>query len=295
MAKRDDNRGVNAMHTADVSGSRSVDLTGQVAIVTGGGRGLGPLFAQGLAAAGAAVAVAARSAPEIAATAQRIQAAGGQALAVAADVTDQQAVERLVAEVEHRLGAVDILVNNAGLLRAIGAVWEVDPAQWWREIEVNLRGPFLCARAVLPGMIARKLGRIINVASGAGTGPIPLATAYTSSKAALINFTDSLAAETADYGVRIFALNPGTVRSPMNDYLLTLPIMRERHPWFHQIFEEGREHSPDLAVGLVVALAAGKADALSGRFISVDDNLDMLVQQVDTIVQDDLYTLRLRT
>jgi NAD(P)-dependent dehydrogenase (short-subunit alcohol dehydrogenase family) len=282
------------MCATQISGSRSVDLHGQVAIVTGGGRGLGPLLAQGLAAAGAAVAVVARSAPEVTATTQRIQEAGGQALAVAADVTDQQAIERLVSDVEHQFGVVDLLVNNAGLLRAVGSVWEVDPAQWWREVEVNLRGPFLCARAVLPGMIARRRGRIINVASLAGTGPMSLATAYTSSKAALINFTDSLAAETKDCGVSIFAIQPGIVRSSMNDYLLTLPIMRERHPWFHQLFEEGRAHPTELAVGLVVALAAGKADALSGRFISVDDNLDLLVQQAETIVRDDLHTLRLR-
>jgi NAD(P)-dependent dehydrogenase (short-subunit alcohol dehydrogenase family) len=282
------------MGAAQVSGSRNVDLQGQVAIITGGGRGLGPLLAQGLAAAGASVAVAARSAPEVAATAQRIQEAGGQALAVAADVTDQQAMERLVTEVEHQFGAVDLLVNNAGLLRAIGSVWEVDPAQWWREVEVNLRGPFLCTRAVLPGMIARRRGRIINVASLAGTGPMSFATAYTSSKAALINFTDSLAAETKDSGVSIFAIQPGIVRSSMNDHLLTLPIMRERHPWFHQLFDEGRDHPTELAVGLVVALAAGKADALSGRFISVDDDLDLLVQQAETIVRDDLHTLRLR-
>jgi NAD(P)-dependent dehydrogenase (short-subunit alcohol dehydrogenase family) len=210
-------------------------------------------------------------------------------------VTDQQAIERLVTAVEHQFGAVDLLVNNAGLLRAIGSVWEVDPTQWWREVEVNLRGPFLCAHAVLPGMIARRRGRIINVASLAGVIPMPLATAYTSSKAALINFTDNLVAETKDYGLSIFAIQPGIVRSSMNDYLLTLPIMRERHPWFHQLFEEGRDHSTELAVGLVVALAAGKADALSGRFISVDDHLDLLVQQAETIVRDDLHTLRLRT
>lgn len=283
------------MSATNVPGNGSLDLAGRVAIVTGGGRGLGPLIARGFAAAGAEVAVVARSEGEITATAERIRAAGGRAIAISADVTDRQAVERMVAEVARELGKVDILVNNAGLLRAIGPVWEIDPDLWWREIEVNLRGPFLCTRAVLPGMIERGRGWIINVASGAGTVPIPIGTAYTSSKAALINFTGSLAAETRGRGVSVFAIDPGTLRSPMNDYLLTLPIMRQWNPWFHQIFEEGREHPPELAVALVAALASGQADALSGRFISVDDDLGTLLQRADTIVQDDLYTLRLRT
>jgi NAD(P)-dependent dehydrogenase (short-subunit alcohol dehydrogenase family) len=271
------------------------DLDGQVALVTGGGRGLGALFADALARAGAAVAVVSRTTTEVTAVAERIRAGGGQALAITGDVTDQQAVERLVVEVEQRLGGVDVLVNNAGQLRAIGPVWEVDPAQWWREVEVNLRGPFLCARAVLPRMIARQHGRIINVASGAGTGPIPAATAYAASKAALINFTDSLAGEARSYGVSAFAINPGTVRTPMNDDLLASALMRQWHPWFHQIFTEGRDTAPDRPTRLVVALAAGRADALSGRYIDESCDLSALLEHVEEIVRDDRYTLRLRT
>ena len=270
------------------------NLDGQVALVTGGGRGLGAIVADALAHAGATVAVAARTATEVTAVAERIRAAGGRALAVTGDVTDRQVVERLVMEVEQCLGGVDVLVNNAGLLRTIGPVWEIDPEQWWREVEVNLRGPFLCARAVLPGMIARQHGRIINVASGAGIVPVPAGTAYAASKAALINFTESVAGEIRPYGVSAFAINPGTLRTPMNDYLLASAAMKQWHPWFHQIFDEGLDTALDLPARLVVALASGHADALSGRYIDAASDLSALMGQAEEIVRDDRYTLRLR-
>jgi 3-oxoacyl-[acyl-carrier protein] reductase len=143
-------------------------LGGQVAIVTGGGRGLGRAYAIALAKAGAAVAVTARTASEIQAVQREIEQHGGRALAIAADVTDKNAVAQLVATVEHQLGPVDLLVNNAGVLRAIGRVTELDADDWWREVEINVRGPFLCSQAVLSGMITRQRGRIINVASVGG-------------------------------------------------------------------------------------------------------------------------------
>lgn len=275
--------------------SKGEDLTRRVAVVTGGGRGLGALFAEGLAAAGMAVVVVARTTAEVQATAQRIRAAGGQALALTADVSDRQAVEQMVAAAEAQVGAVEVLVNNAGLFGAFGPVWEVHPEEWWREMEVNVRGPFLCARAVLPGMIARRRGRIINVASGAGTGPIPAVSAYAASKAALISFTNSLAGETAPYGISVFAINPGTVRTPMNEVARQSPVLAQWHPWFAQLFEEGGDVPAEPAVRLVVALASGQADPLTGRFLDVGDDLTHLVQDAETIRRDDLYTLRLRT
>jgi NAD(P)-dependent dehydrogenase (short-subunit alcohol dehydrogenase family) len=286
---------------SDISTNEQTDLSGQVAIVTGGGRGLGRAFAQALAKAGAAVAVVARSGDQLCETVHLIQQAGGRAIAVTADVTDQQAVEQMAREVEQQLGPVDLLVNNAGRWQLLGEIWELDPEQWWRQIEVNLRGPFLCARAILPGMITRRRGRIINLASAAGLSAGTYASAYRISKTALIRFSENLATEAGEHGISVFAIDPGTVRTPMNVYwvesgVAALPApMAQRFKWIQTFFEEGRDTPIERSVQLVLSLASGRADALSGCFISVRHDVTEMVQRAEEIQQGELYTLRLRT
>src|SRR4051812_45591159 len=141
-----------------------IDITGRVAIVTGGGRGIGRAIGLGLASAGASVAVVARSGDQIAETVEEIAQAGGRAFAVPAGVSDPESVGRMVREVERALEPVDLLVNNAGVSGPLGPIDETDADEWWRCQEANLRGPLLCARAALPGMVARRLGRIVNIA-----------------------------------------------------------------------------------------------------------------------------------
>ena len=280
---------------------REVELGGQVAIVTGGGRGIGRAFALALANTGAAVAVVARSADQLAETVALVEEAGGRAVAVTADVTDQQAVERMVCHVDQQLGPVDLLVNCAGRWLLMGEVWQADAEEWWREIEVNLRGPFLCARAVLPGMISRGRGRIVNLASGAGLQAVPYGSAYAISKTAVIRFSENLAAETKEHGISVFAIHPGTVRTPMNVYWLedgiaALPApMAQRCEWMYRFFEEGRDTPIEKPVRLVLFLASGKADALSGCYVSVDDDVAEMVSRAEEIRRDELYALRLRS
>lgn len=270
-----------------------------VVLITGGGRGLGRAFALALAQTGAQVAVTARSEPEVAQTAALIEQAGGRALALPADVTDQHAVARVVGAVERQLGPIEVLINNAGRFQALGPVAQVDPDDWWREVEINLRGPFLCARAVLPAMMARGHGRILNIASGAGLEGIETISAYGVSKTALIRFTETLASETQPYGVAVLAVGPGTVRTPLSDYAATSPQVRERAPmvqqWFQQLFAEGLDTPIEQAVDLVVALASGRADALSGCFLDVDDDLEALLARAETIRREQRLMLRLRT
>jgi NAD(P)-dependent dehydrogenase (short-subunit alcohol dehydrogenase family) len=273
-----------------------MDLTGQVVLITGGSRGLGRAFAQALLAAGARVAITARSAPELHETAAQLSSAADQVVAIPADASDPQAAPKVVTTVEQRLGPITLLINNAGQFRAFGPIGVVDPIAWWNEVEVNLRGPFLYAHAVLPGMLRRRMGRIINVASNAGMQAIPTLSAYVVSKTALIRFSEALAQETAEDGIQVFAVHPGVVRTPMNDYVHDSPEVAKSAPgvqhWFQALYAEGRDTPIERSVQLVLRLAAGDADALSGRYLSVEDDLDALVKQFAAEPSPDQRMLR---
>ena len=177
----------------------------RVALVTGAGRGIGRAIALRLAADGLAVAVAARTADQVDETAR---AAGRRALALVLDVTDAASVAAAVARTARELGPVDVLVNNAGLAESAPFA-KTDPALWTRHFDVNVNGPYLTTRAVLPGMLERRWGRVINVASLAGLHGSPYVTAYTASKHALVGFTRALATEVAGRGVTVNAICPG--------------------------------------------------------------------------------------
>jgi len=262
--------------------------------VTGGGRGIGRATALALATAGASVGVVSRTELEIGEVAAEIQANGSKALAAVADVTVESQVDDAVRAVTAALGHIDVLVNNAGGGTAIGPVWEVDADKWWSSVEVNLRSVFLCSRAVLPGMIERNQGRIVNVSSGLALRPLPNGTPYSVAKAAAIRFTDSLALEVAPYGISVFAVSPGMVRTAMTDHLLN---SEEGKKWLPQMqyVPENMWMPAEAGADLIVRIAAGEADALSGRYIHVSDDLAELVSRADEIRGSDSLTLRLRT
>jgi len=267
-----------------MSDSGHSPLYGQVALVTGGGRGIGRAIAFALADAGAAVAVIARSQSEINETASIIRERGGRAVGLMADVTDHVAVDASAAQAAQQLGPIDVLVNNAGASGVALPLWEADPKEWWRTVEINLRGPMLFARAVLPSMIRRRFGTIVNVgsyagiraSSGGGLGP------YATSKAALIRFTDSLAASTDEHNVRVFTISPGLVHTAMTD---TTDLFKS--------VPQSAWSPPQAAATLVVRLAAREGTLLNGRFIHVNDDLDELLREAPGIKARGLYTLRL--
>lgn len=273
-------------------------LTGQVAIVTGGGRGLGQAYAIALAEAGVAVAVSARTATEIQDVQRTIEQRGGRALAVTADVTDPRAVAQLVTAAEQQLGPVDLLVNCAGVLRTIGPISQIDADEWWREVEINVRGPFLCSQAVLPGMIKRQRGRIINLASVGGLEAVESFSAYGLAKTAVIRLSESLAVENEAHGIVVFAVHPGNVRTTMTEYLHNSEVVAQRAPWmqaiWQRLFAENQDTPIGQSVALILQLATGQADMLSGRYIDAEDNLTNLLEHTEEIRGKDLYTLRLQ-
>lgn len=269
------------------------NLSAQVGIVTGAARGLGRAFALGLAQAGMSVAIADHHEQELNETLKQMESARGKGAAFTADVSDPKQVSALIESVEQKLGPIDLLVNNAALAGPAGPTWESDAQVWWRCQEVNLRAPFLCCHAVLPRMIARKKGRIINIASAAGTVSVPYLSAYVTSKAALIRFSETLAFEVRPHGVSVFAMHPGAVQTPMNEELLAT-AGKQWLPWLEYIFQHGQDQTTEPGASLVLFLASGKADALSGRLFMVPDDPAELVSRADEIRQKDLYTLRLR-
>ena len=250
------------------------ELQGQVALVTGGGRGIGRNVALELAAAGASVAVAARSADQIQETADEI---GG--LAIECDVSDREAVERMVAEVEGAHGRLDLLVSNAGISIGEDAAWELEPEDWWRVFEVNVLGVYLCCRAVIPGMLKRGGGRIVNVASGAAYLPGSSSTSYSASKAAVHRFSETLALQLEPRGIPVFSISPGLVRTQMTERF------GDDAPWT----------PPELAPRLVRALASGRLDGLAGRYLHAEhDDIDDIAERIDQIRSEDLNAIRLR-
>ena len=269
-------------------------LINQTAMITGGGRGLGRSFALGLAATGMSVAVVARTEEELAETVRQVEAAGGRADAFRADVSNPHDVAETVRAVERRFGRIDLLVNNAGVGGPVGPAWEVDPERWWSCLEVNFRGTFLCCRAVVPGMLARGHGRIINVASTAGEVAVSYMSAYSASKTAVIRFTETLAAELREHGIPVFAVTPGSVRTAMTEELITSKEGRRWLPWCARLFENREDVTAEPATALVVFLSTGAGDRLAGKVLSAFERPADVVRLVERVQRGDLYTLQLR-
>ncbi len=189
-------------------------LKGKKALITGGGKGIGRALAVALAQEGVDIALLGRSAGSLEAVAKEIGGTGVKVAYATADVSDIQAVNEAVALLTKELGEPDILINNAGIA-AFGGFMELEPAQWEQIIRVNLLGVYYVTRAVLPGMIARKTGDIINISSTAGQRGAPLTSAYSASKFGLLGLTESLMLEVRKHNIRVSALTPSTIATDM--------------------------------------------------------------------------------
>jgi 3-oxoacyl-[acyl-carrier protein] reductase len=251
----------------------SSDRLDGVALVTGGGRGIGASIARELADAGMRVAVTARSQEQVGAVAAEI---GG--LALVGDVSRREDVERWVQETERELGPIDLLSANAGIGNQDGATWEVPVEDWWHVLEVNVLGVHLSCTAVIPGMLARGTGRIVVTGSGAAYLPGMRQTAYPAGKAAVCRYAESLANELRGR-IPVFVFSPGLVRTEMTEQF------GDDAPWT----------PPELAPRLVRVFASGRADALAGRYIHAEhDDIEDLIARADEIAANDLNAIRLQ-
>ena len=253
------------------------DLSGTVALVTGGARGIGFNVARELREAGARVAISARSRDQL-------EQAGRElgALTVQGDVSVEADVARMVEETEAAYGPIDLLVANAGISGRRTGILEGSPADWWHVFEVNVLGTYLCCRAVLRSMVARGRGRIVLLGSGASYLPVgggPVSGEYGASKAAVGRFGEYLAAEVGPRGVAVFVISPGLVQTDMTE------VFGPDMPWT----------PPEAAPQLVRVLASGRADRLAGRYLHAEhDDIEQLIGRADEVVENDLNAIRLQ-
>ena len=249
-------------------------LRDQVAIVTGGSRGIGEAIALRFAAEGAAVTVAGTSTEALERVARVIVERGGRAIASVTDVADEAQVRAMVERTLAELGRLDVLVNNAGI-RIPPAPEEITLADWNHTLAVNLTGAFLCARHVLPKLIAQRSGRIINISSVAGLTGYPLRVPYAVSKWGMIGFTRTLAMEAGEFGVTVNAIAPGPVSGPRIEGSIqrraqeTGKTEEETRGWYLAPTAMKRFVEPEEVAAAAVYLASDEARNVTGETLSV--------------------------
>lgn len=267
-----------------------MQLEGRKALVTGAGRGIGRAIALALAREGAQVALLARTRAQLEGVAAELDR--GQSLVLAADLARENEVRQALGRLEEGWGGVDILVNNAGLLGPVGPTHQVEVAAWFQALQVNLGGCFLCTHLLLPGMVAQGYGKIINLSGGGAVTPRPWFSAYSASKAGVVRFTETLAAEVAQHHIDVNAIAPGAVNTQMLDQVLgagELAGPQAQAEARRQLEEGGVD--PARPAALAVFLASPRSDGLSGRlFSAVWDDWEGL--DVEKIMATDHYTVR---
>ena len=256
-----------------------MDLNGKTVIVTGAGNGVGRALALEFGRNGARVVCAARRRERIRETAAAIEAEGGTALAVKTDVIDVGDVERMVSRTLDAFERIDVIFNSAGSFGALGAVWQSDPDLWWNDVTVNLRGTMLCCRAVLPHMLKRDSGIIINMSGG---NQIPGGTAYSCSKVAVIRFTELLAKELEHDGASVlaFTMGPGFVRTEMTEIQIQSPEGRKWLPSSKDAVEQGRDRPPEDCARATVQLVRVACPELSGGSFGPNTDFDKILRKL---------------
>lgn len=259
-----------------------LELEGKVVLITGAGAGIGQALAIAFALEGAVVAVNDRTRAEVEDTLSRILAAGDKAIAAPFDVSDLDAVRHGVATIASTVGAVDVLVNNAAVMLANKPFVETDPADCAREIAVGLFGTLHCSRAVLPAMIERRGGSIVNIVSDAGRTGQAREVAYSSAKGGVMSFTKSLAREVGQHGIRVNAVSPAATDTPLRRVMLermALTIgadaVAERERKIRRAYPLGRIAEADDIADSVLFLSSSRAAMVTGQIVSVNGGYAM--------------------
>jgi NAD(P)-dependent dehydrogenase (short-subunit alcohol dehydrogenase family) len=270
------------------------ELDDKVILVTGASRGIGRALSVACAGAGAHVIIAARNQRALHDTAQEIGGVGGDVVTAVSDVSNQADVLRLVNVALSAFGRIDVLINNAGRQGYIGPVVDADPQEWFETIRTNLLSTMLCSKAVLPSMIALRQGKIINLSGGGATGPRPNFSAYASSKAAVVRFTETLASEVRHFHIDVNAVAPGAINTSMLQEVL-LAGHRAGEAEMNRANEQQRRGGTSLefVVGLVLFLSSSSSDGLTGKLINaVHDPWTDWKTNSTRLTESQQYTLR---
>jgi 3-oxoacyl-[acyl-carrier protein] reductase len=245
-----------------------MELQGGTALVTGAGSGIGRALALEFARNGARVVACGRRESRLDETVRQVEELGGEGLAVQADITRQDDVRRLVGEALARFGAIDLLFNNAGSFQSIAGVWEADPELWWHDVTVNILGAFLVTRQVLPHMMERNEGVIINMDGGRPVG----GTGYACGKAGLMELTRIMVRElrAQESAVMVFAAGPGLVRTEMTQYQADTPAGRRWLPSTKEFFDAGKDRKPEEVARATMRLIRTARPEHSGRAYDPD-------------------------
>lgn len=276
----------------------SLALAGRGALITGANQGLGLEIAKAYVAAGASVFLCARDGGKLAEAAQALadQADPGQTVsALAADVSREDDVRRLVDQALARLGRVHVLVNNAGVYGPMGPIEEVDLDAWRRAFEINVYGSVLPCRMLLPHFKRHRYGKIVQLSGGGATNPLPRITAYAASKAAIVRFAESLALDVKEHGIDVNAIAPGALNTRMMDELIAAGPEAVGDAFYARMRKVAAEGGTPLATGAALAVYLGSAasDGVTGRLLSaVWDPWETLGDRRAELEATDIYTLR---
>ncbi len=272
-------------------GNRLID---KVAVITGASRGIGYYITLGFAEEGAKLVIASRNINELKKTAKKIENIQKDILICKVDISSEKDVFNMSREINKRYGKVDILINNAGILGPVGFITNVKTIDWIRTININLIGTYLCTKYILPFMIKKKYGKIINLSGGGAAYPKPLFSSYASSKAAIIRFTENLAEELRKFNIQVNAIAPGGVKTKMQEDILSY---RKYLP--DNVIKETKEilagggTLPSKIVNLALFLATDESNGLTGKFIHVNDSWQKWSElDIKKLNKSELYTLR---